>query len=135
MKALKKYEDLEFAVDNKGKMRSGLAISSVSTYQTKRVFPEGEQGKNEKKRYEEIKEQKISEGKISYCGQEQSVQTNTESTYSIIVRLQSELTKVQNAKNKAISTLAQIRANKKGSTKNAVADDWVAAMMGDEYVE
>lgn len=130
MKALKKYEDLEFAVDRKGKLRSGLAISSVSTYQTKRVFPEGEQGEKEKKRYEEIREQKISEGKISYCGQEQSVQTNTESTYSIIVRLQSELTKVQNAKNKAISTLAQIRANKTGSTKNAVADDWIAAIRG-----
>ena len=135
MNALKKYEDMEFAVDEKGKSKSGLAVNSVSTYQTKRVFPKGEKGEEEQKRYEELKEQKIKEGKISYLGQEQSIQTNTESTYNIIVRLQSELTKVQNAKNKAISALAQIRANKKGSTKNAVADDWIAAMMGDEYVE
>ncbi len=135
MNALKKYEDMEFAVDEKGKSKSGLAVNSVSTFQTKRVFSNDVKGKRERVRFEELKEQKIAEGKISYLGQEQNIQTSTEATYNIIVRLQAELTKVQNAKNKAVSALAQIRANKKGSTKNAVADDWIAAMMGDEYDE
>lgn len=124
LKALKKYEDIEFK--QKG---SGLAVNSVSTIQNKRVFENTEKGKQEKERYEELKKEKIGEGKISYLGQEQNVQTNTESTYNIITRLQAELTRVQKQKTQCIRALAELHERKTGAdNKNSIAEAWIAAV-------
>ena len=125
MKALKKYEDMEFAVDKKGKPKNGLAVSGVSTIQNKRIFSSEE----EQAKYEELKQQKIEEGKISYIGQEQNVQTTTEATYNIIARLQAELTRVQKQKTQCIRELAEINARKtSGDEKNSIATAWKAAV-------
>lgn len=125
MKALKKYEDMEFAVDDKGKPKNGLAVSGVSTIQNKRTFSSEE----EQAKYEELKQQKIEEGKISYIGQEQNVQTTTEATYNIIARLQAELTRVQKQKTQCIRELAEINARKtSGDEKNSIATAWKAAV-------
>lgn len=125
MKALKKYEDIEF----KQQGGSGLAVSGVSTIQNKRIFTDDEKGKQEKKRYEEIKKDKIAEGKVSYLGQEQNVQTNTEATYNIIARLQAELTRVQKQKTNCIRELAEINERKtEGDKKDNIAQAWIAAV-------
>lgn len=125
MKALKKYEDMEFAVDKNGKPKNGLAVSGVSTIQNKRTFSSEE----EQAKYEELKQQKIEEGKISYIGQEQNVQTTTEATYNIIARLQAELTRVQKQKTQCIRELAEINARKtSGDEKNSIANAWIAAV-------
>ena len=47
-----------------------------------------------------------------------------------IERLEDQLTKVQRAKKEALALLHSIMMDKTGSTKNAVADDWIAAIRG-----
>ena len=120
MKALKKYEDIEFK--QKG---SGLAVESVSTIEKKRLFPD----RADEMRYEELRLEKVNEGKISYLGREQNIQTITEATYNIIARLQAELTRVQKQKTQCIRELAEINARKtSGDEKNSIATAWKAAV-------
>lgn len=130
MKAISKYNDLE--LENK----TGLAVSGVMTQVTNKVFDDTEQGNYEKERYIELKTEKQNEGKISYFGKDQFTQTTTEATYNIISRLQSELTKVQRQKTQCIKELAEIRERQNSkNSNNALADDWIKAVMEAEKNE
>lgn len=114
MKSIKKYRDLE-------EENRGLAVKAVS--KTKKV--------------EDITNfdgESIASGKYKKVT-ETSV-TNTEPVMNSIMTLEAELTKVQRAKTRAIEALAKYRMEKakveSESVGNAVVDDWIAAVMGDE---
>ena len=55
--------------------------------------------------------------------------THTEAVMNSIMTLETELTKVQRAKTKAIEALSKIRDAKKESIGNDVVDDWIAAVL------
>ena len=125
LKALKKYEDVEF----KQEKSSGLTVSSVSTQANKRIFPNTEEGHKEKEIYEKLRQQKIQEEKISYLGTENFTITNTEATYNVIARLQAELTRVQRQKTQCIRELAELHERKAGGDRdNNIANDWITAL-------
>lgn len=62
--------------------------------------------------------------------------TNTEAVMNSIMALESELTKVQRAKTKAIEALSKFRLEKakieSENAGNAAVDDWIAAVLGEE---
>lgn len=127
MKALKKYEDIEFAKPN----MSGLAVESVITSQKTRHFDNTEEGRAEKELYDDLRQEKINEGKISYLGKEKNTQTITEATYNVIARLQAELTRVQRQKTQCIKELAELHQAQTGNMlNNSIAEDWINAVIG-----
>lgn len=107
-----------------------VAVAGVITSQTKRSFSEDEQGKAEKKKYEELRQKKIDEEKISYLGYDKFVQTTTEAAYNIVLRLERELTAVQAKKTKCIEALAKLRAEKGDDGDKDLVNDWIAAVEG-----
>ena len=70
------------------------------------------------------------ESGVALPGESYDIQIYTEPKYKRIERLEQELTKVQRAKKEAVAELYAIRAAKIGSQKNAIADDWIAAILG-----
>jgi uncharacterized protein YjcR len=86
-------------------IEGGLVVDSVSTTYTKRTFD----SKEDKERYNDIREDKIAEGKISYLGYDRITQTTTDAAINKIIRLEKELTSVQRAKKEAIAELEKIR--------------------------
>ena len=101
--AIQKYRGLK---DESGKPVY-MAVSGVHSSTTKRVFDTLE----EKELYEDIKQEKMAERKISYLGRDVITQSSTEATINIIQRLESELTSVQRAKTQCISALSRIHAD------------------------
>lgn len=98
MKAIEQYKGI----------KGGLVVSGALTSATKRAFSDDEQGEKERKKYNELRQRKIEEGKISYLGHDKFTQTSTESTYNIVLRLERELTAVQSKKTKCIDALAKL---------------------------
>jgi len=119
MQAINKYRNA----------KGGLAVSGVQTTYTKREFDD----EAERILYDEIKQEKIKEKKISYLGYDKTTHTDTDATINIIQRLENELTRVQRQKTHCIATLNKLRQD--GSKGNEVVDDWVLALLegeGDE---
>lgn len=93
---------------NKVKNAKGdVALANISRTETKRSFANDE----DKQLYEERQAEKVAEGKI-LPGETYSLHTFTESKDSVITRLEAELTKVQNAKTKAIAALSKMNIEK-----------------------
>lgn len=117
---------------NKYAKENEAILTAQSRSETKRRFKDKEE--------EALYKQKIAE-KVRkderLPGESYNIQVITEPRYKRIERLEMELTKVQRAKKEAIAALAQIRADKIGSTKNAIADDFLASFDedGDEDAE
>lgn len=95
-------------------------------FEKKRSFS----NKEEKLLYDEKLQDKVLRGE-RLPGESYDLQIFTEPQYKRIERLETELTKVQRAKKEAIAALYQIRADKIGSQKNAVADDFLASFEED----
>ena len=111
LKAIDKYEKENEAI-----------LTAQSRSETKRRFKD----KDEEALYKQKIEEKVRKGE-RLPGESYNIQVITEPRYKRIERLEMELTKVQRAKKEAIATLAQIRADKIGSTKHAIADDFLAS--------
>lgn len=117
MKAINKYQ------------KNPLTVANVVTSKTERIFPKGEAGETEKKLYQEIRQEKIAERKISYLGTDQFTQTSTEASYNVVLRLERELTAVQSKKTKCIEALARLHTDNKDSDSDMdLVDDWIAAV-------
>lgn len=114
LKAINKYEEENQAI-----------LSEQSRHEKKRFFSSTE----EEELYREKVREKVDKGE-RLPGESYDIQITTEPRFKRIERLEMELTKVQRAKKEAIAALAQIRADKIGSTKNAIANDWIAAVRG-----
>lgn len=121
MKAISKYRQVE-------QEKGGLAVSSVITSHQKRAFSDDERGKAEKLQYNELKQEKINDGKISYLGFDKFTQTTTEATYNIILRLERELTAVQSKKTKCIEALAKLHVDSDSDSDKDLVDDWITAV-------
>jgi len=121
MKAINKYRTVE-------QEKGGLAVSGVITSHQKRTFSDDEIGKLEQERYNELRENKIEEGKISYLGFDKFTQTTTEATYNIILRLERELTAVQSKKTKCIEALAKLHVDGDSDSDKDLVDDWITAV-------
>lgn len=118
------------------KQKAELVLTGVFRSEQKVDFPNTPEGQEEKKLYHELRQQKISEEKISYMGNHYQLNTQTEAKISVIQRLENELTRVQSAKTKSISELQRLREIRRlaneGASKGAAVDDWVSACMGEE---
>ena len=122
---------------NKLKSEKGnIYFVSSSRSEKKRQFAK----KEDKKIYDEMVDQDIADGKRK-PGEVYELFTATENKENAIARLEMELTKVQNAKTKAIATLAKYNAEKahlnlekeSKSVGNNAVDDWIAAVIDSEY--
>lgn len=121
MKAINKYRKIEAE-------KGGLAVSGVITSHQKRTFSDDEMGKLEQERYNELRENKIEEGKISYLGYDKFTQTTTEATYNVILRLERELTAVQSKKTKCIEALAKLHVDSDSDSDKDLVEDWITAV-------
>lgn len=115
MIAIKKYRDAP----------TGQSLSSIMRTEDKREFHEGEE--EEKRLYEELRQQKQSEFKTSYYGHNVTVTSTTQSNIDIITTLESALSQVQGRKTRAITALAAVRLQneklKLEKLKMGVGDD------------
>lgn len=118
LKRIQEYEHNE-------KYKSGIAIGSVTRSEPKRSFSSEE----EKELYEERIEDKVQSGE-RLPGNAYTLTTVSEATYNIIQRLEEGLTRCQNQKYRAIQELNHIQSLKGNNGKNAVAAEWVKALMG-----
>ena len=84
-------------------MPGGQAVQYIISNEIKKVFAKDEQ--EQKERYEKLRQSKRDEDKISYFGKDVNVTTQTEATYSIVLRLERELTSVQRQKERTIMLL------------------------------
>ena len=116
MNNIKRYRELE-------KENHGLSVKAVS--KTKKVED-----------LTDLEGESIGTGKYKKVT-EISV-TNTEVVMNSIMTLESELTKVQKAKTKAIETLSKYRTEKakleSADAGNDTVDDWIAAVLGEDAV-
>lgn len=114
MNSIKKYQDME--TDN-----HGLSVEGVS--KTKKVED-----------LTDFDGESVGSGK--YKKVTETTVTHTKAVMSSIVTLETELTKIQKAKTKAIEALAQLRMEKqrieKESSDNDAVDDWISAVLGEE---
>lgn len=116
MRSIKKYREME--TEN-----HGLSVKAVS--KTKKV--------------EDVTD---IEGESVFAGKYKKVTetnvTNTEAVMNSIMALESELTKVQRAKTKAIEALAKIRIEnakiEQETAGSSAVDDWIAAVLGEDVV-
>lgn len=109
LKAINKYEN-----------ENAPVLSQQNRFENKRNFKDNE----EKELYERKIKDKVAAGE-RLPGESYSIQIFTEPRHKRIERLEAELTKVQNAKERAIAELHRIRAEKVGSQKNAIALAWI----------
>ena len=107
MKHIQRYQGLEIK-------NHGLAVKAVS--KTKKV--------------EDLSDAEgMAIGNGMYKKVTETSVTHTEAVMNSIMTLETELTKVQRAKTKAIEALSKIRDAKKESIGNDVVDDWIAAVL------
>jgi len=114
MNSIKRYRDME--TDN-----HGLAVEGVS--KTKKVED-----------LTDIDCESIESGK--YKKVTETTVTHTKAVMSSIVTLETELTKIQKAKTKAIEALTQLRMEKQKieneTVGDGIVDDWIAAVLGED---
>lgn len=117
MKEIDAYRDSEKA-----------EITQQVTNANKRLFA----GKEDEKLYNQKVAEKVKSGQ-RLPGETYSTIVTAEPKSKRFQSLEDQLTKVQRAKKEALATLHQIRAERIGSTKNAVANDWVKAVRGAKH--
>lgn len=98
---------LLMAIADVKKQKGGQVLASVSRTENKRAFAT----KEDKELYEERQADKVAKGDI-LPGESYSLYTVTESKDTALARLESELTRIQNAKTKAIATLSKMNIEK-----------------------
>lgn len=106
MYSIRERRLLKIIEDLKNK-KGGQVLSSVFRSENKRTF----KTKEDEELYNEIQSQKVSDGE-KLPGEIYQLNTSTESVGNRIERLESELTRIQNAKTKAIATLSKISIEK-----------------------
>lgn len=109
LKAINKYEE-----------EMAPVLSGQNRFEKKRHFASDE----EKEQYQQRVKEKVAKGE-RLPGESYDIQIYTEPRFKRIERLEAELTKVQRAKKEAIAALYQIRADRTGSVKNAIALAWI----------
>lgn len=114
MNSIGKYRDMET-------QNHGLAIDGVA--KTKKVED-----------LTDIDGESIESGK--YKKVTETTVTHTKAVMNTIVTLETELTKIQRAKTRAIETLAQLRMEKQKMESefggNDMVDDWISAVLGED---
>lgn len=119
------------AINKYRQTKGEVAVNMVTRTEVKRTFKD----KDEEAEYDRLYEQRVASGDV-LPGKAYEVETNTTNKDNIIVRLEQELSSVQNKKTKAIETLSKIRLEKakleKETAGNDAVDDWIAAILGEE---
>ena len=104
--------------------KSPLAISSTVRSEKKRAFD----SKEDEAIYTEKVREKVDSGE-RLPGREYKTITETEGSYSIILKMEEALTRCQAQKKKAIDSLSLIRQANGMIKGNGLADDWIASVM------
>lgn len=104
-------------------IESGLAVDSVIRSEDKRQFAD----KEEKALYDERIAEKVEAGD-RLPGHPYHVQTRTEATHNIILRLEEVLTRIQDEKRRAIESLIRLHRKDGLSLTMSLANDWVTAV-------
>jgi hypothetical protein len=116
MAAINKYRD----------SKGGLVVSGVQTSYAKRAFD----SEDDRTLYNVLRQKKLDEGKISYLGYDKTTHTDTDASINIVQRLENELTRVQNAKTKAIAQLAVLREKRRADDEKHTRTE-NAGLLGD----
>lgn len=98
---------LLMAIADMKKQKGNQVLASVSRTENKRAFAT----KEDKELYDEIQAEKVANRDI-LPGEAYSLHTLTESKDTALARLEAELTRIQNAKTKAITALAKLNIEK-----------------------
>ena len=118
------------AINKYSAAKGGQYVSGVISLEEKRKFKDQEDAE----KYRQAVDKKVRKGE-RLPGERHSIQTNTGATIDLVVRLEKELTSIQNKKTKAIDTLVRFRLEnrKQGSAEkgNELVDDWISSMMED----
>ena len=101
----------------------GLAVDSVIRSEDKRQFAD----KEEKALYDERIAEKVEAGD-RLPGHPYHVQTRTEATHNIILRLEEVLTRIQDEKRRAIESLIRLQRKDGLSLTMSLVNDWVTAV-------
>lgn len=117
LQAIKKYTNI----------KGGQAVQYITSIEDKKMFDDSDEGKDEKNRYQKIRQEKQDEGLVTYFGKNLNVTTQTEATYNIVLRLERELTAVQKQKHKILETMARIK-NERGDGKDDFVEEWFDAL-------
>lgn len=126
---------LMIALNKLETQKSPLVVDSVLMTEHKRYFENSEKGIADEELYGRIIAEKIDKGE-RLPGRDQAITTRSENSIEKITRLQAELTKVQKQKTQCIKQLAELHEQQNSSqSNNAIADDWIAAVMGAEKNE
>ena len=104
-------------------IESGLAVDSVIRSEDKRQFAD----KEEKVLYDERIAEKVEAGD-RLPGHPYHVQTRTEATHNIILRLEEVLTRIQDEKRRAIESLIRLQRKDGLSLTMSLVNDWVTAV-------
>lgn len=104
--------------------KAPFAISSTIRSESKRAFA----SKEDEALYIELIREKIDSGE-RLPGRDYKITTETEGSYSIILKLEEALTRCQAQKKKAIDSLSLIRQANGMSKGSGLADDWIASVM------
>ena len=103
--------------------KGGMIVDTITTSEEKKKFNSDE----DRELYEEIRQQKIAEGRISYLYETSTQNMTVENTYKLILQLEAELSRVQRNKTACIEALAKIQKGKR--------DDEAAAHISVSEVE
>ena len=98
---------LLIAIADMKKQKGNQVLASVSRTENKRAFAT----KEDKELYDEIQAEKVANRDI-LPGEAYSLHTLTESKDTALARLEAELTRIQNAKTKAVTALAKLNIEK-----------------------
>ena len=116
-------------IQEKKQQKAGQSIQSVIRNEDKRTFKTDE----EKELYERIQQEKVDK-REKLPGESYHITTTTESTDSVIMRLEQELTAVQRTKTRCISELSKIhienRRYEDGVKGNELVNDWISGVIG-----
>lgn len=109
--------------------KGGQMIYGVTKFESRKEFKD----KEEEDLYNHIRKKKIEEETISYIGRDYTLTTNTGTVEGYLQKLEEQLTKVQQAKTKAIDSLAKLRMERmkldKEEENAAVVDAWISAVL------
>lgn len=103
--------------------KGGLAVYSVQITEDKRNF-HGD--KSSEEQYKQTISQKVANGE-RLPGDKQTITSTSENVENVILRMESELTRIQKQKATAIKQLYELHVND-GSNGDSIVDEWIAAV-------
>ena len=117
------------AINKYRNFKEPVAIYGVVRTEAKRTFKD----EAEETLYNKMIDEAV-DAKERLPGKGYEIETTTTNKDNIIVRLEQELSSVQNKKTKAIEALARIRAEKAKlqNGNDEAVDDWISAVLGGE---